>query len=197
MPPTGKDQAKRCCSTSRAVRRPPSTSPSSWCGISSPTSRRPAMVDPIKQVFLDTDGDLKAVALALLDLPEAWSTPLEQDPHALRNDDRAVPRARRALQPPTIAGCFPSRSTRCATWRGKRPRPKGYSDDTLTWLNPDAMRMRLDIAQFASWEFKRRLSTAMSSALARTAVRPRAVDRDADRIAAAQRRTSGIPTTTR
>ena len=35
------------------------------------------------------------------------------------------------------------------------PSPKGYSDDTLTWLNPDAMRVRLDLAQFASWEFKR------------------------------------------
>jgi uncharacterized protein (DUF1800 family) len=35
------------------------------------------------------------------------------------------------------------------------PSPKGWSDDTLTWLNPDAMRVRLDLAQFASWEFRR------------------------------------------
>ncbi len=27
----------------------------------------PAMVDPLKQVFLETDGDLKQVALALID----------------------------------------------------------------------------------------------------------------------------------
>ena len=36
------------------------------------------MVDPLKQKFLETGGDLKAVALALLDLPEAWSTPLDK-----------------------------------------------------------------------------------------------------------------------
>ena len=38
----------------------------------------PAMVDPIKQAFLDSDGDLKAVALALINLPEAWSLPFEK-----------------------------------------------------------------------------------------------------------------------
>jgi uncharacterized protein (DUF1800 family) len=34
------------------------------------------------------------------------------------------------------------------------PSPKGWSDDSLTWLNPDAMRVRLDIAQFSSWWYK-------------------------------------------
>ena len=36
----------------------------------------PALVDPLKQKFIETGGDLKAVALALLALPEAWSAPL-------------------------------------------------------------------------------------------------------------------------
>jgi uncharacterized protein (DUF1800 family) len=31
------------------------------------------------------------------------------------------------------------------------PSPEGYSDDTLKWLNPDAMRIRLDVAQWTNW----------------------------------------------
>ena len=36
------------------------------------------MVDPLKDEFLRTGGDLKAVALALIDLPAAWSVPLKK-----------------------------------------------------------------------------------------------------------------------
>ena len=43
----------------------------------------PEMVEPIRKAFLNSGGNLKTVALALINLPEAWSTPLEQDPHAL------------------------------------------------------------------------------------------------------------------
>ena len=39
----------------------------------------------------------------------------------------------------TSTGRSPRRSTRCTRWPGKRPRPKGYSDDTPTWLDPDGM----------------------------------------------------------
>ena len=31
--------------------------------------------------------------------------------------------------------------------------PEGYSDETPTWLNPDVMRVRLNIAQFVSHAF--------------------------------------------
>ena len=65
------------------------------------------------------------------------------------------------------------------------PSPKGYSDDTLTWLNPDAMRVRLDLAQFASWEFKRDYPGNVA-VLARKLF-DRALSADtSDRIAAAQ-----------
>ena len=36
----------------------------------------PEMVKPVAQAFRQTRGDLKAVALALIDLPEAWTLPL-------------------------------------------------------------------------------------------------------------------------
>ncbi len=114
----------------------------------------PAMVDPIKQVFLDTDGDLKQVALALINLPEAWSLPFEKirTPYEMTI---AQYRALGARYAPNNSWVFsePLYALRHMAWEA--PSPKGYSDDTLTWLNPDAMRVRLDLAQFTSWEFKR------------------------------------------
>ncbi|TIS72374.1 MAG: DUF1800 family protein, partial [Mesorhizobium sp.] len=35
-----------------------------------------AVVDRLAEIFTKTDGDLRALALALVDLPEAWSLPL-------------------------------------------------------------------------------------------------------------------------
>jgi uncharacterized protein (DUF1800 family) len=114
----------------------------------------PAMVNPIKQVFIDTDGDLKAVALALINLPEAWSLPFEKirTPYEMTI---AQYRALGASYRPNDSWVFsePLYALRHMAWEA--PSPKGYSDDTLTWLNPDAMRVRLDLAQFHSWEFKR------------------------------------------
>jgi uncharacterized protein (DUF1800 family) len=43
----------------------------------------------------------------------------------------------------------PLNALRQMQWQS--PSPEGYSDDTLTWLNPDAMRIRLDVAQFNNW----------------------------------------------
>src|SRR4029079_4867355 len=36
----------------------------------------PAMVNPLKQKFIEKQGDLKQVSLARLRLPEAWSQPM-------------------------------------------------------------------------------------------------------------------------
>ncbi len=43
----------------------------------------PALVDPLKQKFIETGGDLKAVALALLDFPGGMVGAAHQDPHTL------------------------------------------------------------------------------------------------------------------
>ncbi len=112
----------------------------------------PAMVDPLKQKFLQTGGDLKAVSLALLDLPEAWSTPLNK----LRTPYEMSIAQYRALgvrykNNETWAFSEPLYALNQMAWES--PSPEGYSDDTLTWLNPDALRIRLDVAQFSSWTF--------------------------------------------
>ena len=80
------------------------------------------MVDPLKHAFIETGGDLKAVALALIDLPEAWSAPLAKirTPYEL-----AIAQYRAlgdALHGSTNSGRSRSRSTRCTRWPGNAPR---------------------------------------------------------------------------
>lgn len=112
----------------------------------------PAMVGPLKNKFLATGGDLKAVALALIDLPEAWSTPLQKirTPYEMMLAQyRALGRRYANDEGWTFTEAL--RALHQMAWES--PSPEGYSDDSLTWLNPDSMRVRLDVAQFASWRY--------------------------------------------
>jgi uncharacterized protein (DUF1800 family) len=110
----------------------------------------PAMVEPLKRRFLATDGNLKSVSLALLELPEAWSTPLSKlrTPYEMSVAQYRALGARYQDDEPW-AFSEPLNALRQMQWQS--PSPEGYSDDTLTWLNPDAMRIRLDVAQFNNW----------------------------------------------
>ena len=152
--PTGKDQ---CEAVLRDLARSPETAEHIAFKLvhhfitDEPT---PAMVDPIKQAFLDSDGDLKAVALALVNLPEAWSLPFEKirTPYELTIAQYRALGERYTLDDGWML-TEPLLALRQMPWEA--PSPKGYSDDTLTWLNPDAMRVRLDVAKFTSWAYKR------------------------------------------
>jgi uncharacterized protein (DUF1800 family) len=106
----------------------------------------PAMVEPLKQKFLNTGGDLKAVSLALLELPEAWSTPLDR----VRTPYEMLIAQFRALEAPVTENQFLPLMTAIESlhqtqWQS--PSPAGYSDNSQTWLNPDGMRVRLDVVQ--------------------------------------------------
>ena len=108
----------------------------------------PEMVDPIKQKYSETNGNLKAVSLALLDLPEAWSRRSPSYAHhtstSSRNIAHSAVRYADELDRPA-GGPLAALSNRL--WEPDSP--EGYSDETYTWLNPDAMRVRIDIARYA------------------------------------------------
>jgi len=110
----------------------------------------PDMVEPLKQRFLNSGGNLKAVALALLELPEAWSMPMTK----LRTPfEMAVAQfralGRRYKDDDIWAFTEPLRALSNTPWES--PSPEGYADETLKWLSPDAMRIRLDVAQYRNW----------------------------------------------
>ena len=100
----------------------------------------PALVELLTQRFLDTDGDLKEVAKALIASPDAWmpeqakiKRPGEWIVAALRATGEAGD-IRRIVQAQAMLGE--------PLWRP--PAPKGFSDDNAAWL--DGLAQRLDMA---------------------------------------------------
>jgi uncharacterized protein (DUF1800 family) len=100
----------------------------------------PALVEGLTQRFLDTDGDLKEVAAALVTAPESWAPqqakikrPNEWIAAGLRatGESGEIPRI---LQAGNLLGE--------PLWRP--PAPKGFSDENAAWL--DGLGRRLEIA---------------------------------------------------
>ncbi len=104
----------------------------------------PAAVARLAKVFAKSDGDLRALAMALIDLPEAWSTPMMK----LRSPLEYVVAVRRAAGPgPTNV---PNQSLGWLNTLGEPlwqpPGPNGFSDRTDSWASAEGMKVRLDIA---------------------------------------------------
>ena len=102
-----------------------------------------AAVDRVARVFGDTGGDLRAIANALVDLPEAWTdtarkfrTPQEWLVAVLRAfDAREV---QDALLPVL-------RQLRHPLWSPQSP--KGFGDTTQEWADPDSLLNRAELAR--------------------------------------------------
>ncbi|MDX8477039.1 DUF1800 family protein [Mesorhizobium sp. VK24D] len=112
----------------------------------------PAAVDRLAEVFAKRDGDLRALAFALVDMPEAWSTPLSK----LRSPFDYVVAVRRALG--SSAGNEPQRTLRWLRVLGgplwQPPGPNGFSDRTDNWASAEGLKTRLDIG----WQAARQAS---------------------------------------
>jgi uncharacterized protein (DUF1800 family) len=105
----------------------------------------PALVDRLTRRFLDTGGDLKELAKALIRSDEAWDAsrtrfkrPAEWIVGSLRALGASPPDVRPLVQAQNLLGE--------PLWRP--PAPNGFADDNATWL--DGVSQRLDLAnQFA------------------------------------------------
>jgi uncharacterized protein (DUF1800 family) len=105
-----------------------------------------ALVERLSRRFMDTEGNLREIAKALVNAPEAWEPtrsklkhPTEWIVAALRAVGTAsVPDVRPVVQAQNLLGE--------PLWRV--PAPNGFGDDNSTWL--DGLSQRLDVAnQFA------------------------------------------------
>lgn len=104
----------------------------------------PALVKRIADIYLATDGDLKAVSLALVNVDAAWDRPLVKmktpwelaiamgralgDGEAVADGPVLFRRLRALGQPPFAA-----------------PSPAGWPDRSSDWLGPDALMRRIDL----------------------------------------------------
>jgi uncharacterized protein (DUF1800 family) len=100
----------------------------------------PGLVQTLTQRFLDTDGDLKQVTMAMIAAPEAW----EPEQAKVKRPGEWIVAALRATGIPgdiqRIVGGMALLGE--PLWRP--PAPKGFSDDNAAWL--DGLAQRLDIA---------------------------------------------------
>lgn len=121
----------------------------------------PAMVEPLADAFKSSHGDLKAVAEALIDLPEAWTLPMTKirTPYELQIAQfRALGRIYEADERWPFYSSL--NTLRNIPW--ERVTPDGYPDETQYWEGPDAMRIRMETAPINSYSllFKGPFKTA-------------------------------------
>jgi uncharacterized protein (DUF1800 family) len=101
------------------------------------------LVDRIAAVFHDSDGDLKAVALALLGDDEAWSAPATK----LRTPSEFLVAMMRATgAPPADPGPVLHSLNALGQPLWQPSGPNGFPDTVAAWAAPEAMKLRLDVA---------------------------------------------------
>jgi uncharacterized protein (DUF1800 family) len=101
------------------------------------------VVDRLARVFRDTEGDLRAVSAALIDVPDAWNdgtrkfrTPQDWLVAVLRAfDAREIPEQVIPLL----------RQLRHPLWSPQAP--KGFGDTTAEWADPDSLLNRAELAR--------------------------------------------------
>jgi len=93
--------------------------------------------------FLDTGGDLAELARTLVSSELAWSAPLQK----LRLPQDYVFAASRALAVTPKAAAVNKALMTLGQPLFNPPSPEGFHDDAATWLAPDAMTNRLDLAE--------------------------------------------------
>jgi len=103
-----------------------------------------ALIERLRQTFLASDGDLGAVTRALIEAPEAWSTP----------PAKVVPPIDLVIAISRGLGIEPKEAPRLSTQLGqplwRPPSPKGWPDEDDAWAAPSAMRERLRVAELAA-----------------------------------------------
>jgi uncharacterized protein (DUF1800 family) len=110
----------------------------------------PALVARLADVFATSDGDLKALAIALLDSDEAWQMPMTKmrSPYEfLVAIGRLLGRGKVPEDPTRYIGGLNLLGQPLWSPAG----PNGFPDSNAAWAAPEGMKLRLDIsAQVAS-----------------------------------------------
>ncbi|GAA0007221.1 hypothetical protein BRDID11002_72270 [Bradyrhizobium diazoefficiens] len=102
-----------------------------------------ALVARLRDVFVKTDGDLKAMATALVDSDEAWKAPLTK----MRSPyDFLVASGRLLARVPEDPGAYLNGLNLLGQPLWSPSGPNGFPDTVAAWAAPEGMKLRLDIA---------------------------------------------------
>jgi uncharacterized protein (DUF1800 family) len=108
----------------------------------------PALVARLRDVFGKSDGDLKALAIALVDSDEAWQMPMTK----MRSPYEFLVATGRLLgRVPEDPGRYLGGLNLLGQPLWSPAGPNGFPDSNAAWAAPEGMKLRLDIsAQVAS-----------------------------------------------
>lgn len=103
----------------------------------------PGAVDRIARVFRETDGNLRAVSGALIDLPEAWADGARK----FRTPQDWLIAVMRAFNAADVSETTTPllRQLRHPLWSPQSP--KGFGDKTQEWADPDSLLNRAELAR--------------------------------------------------
>jgi len=97
----------------------------------------------LRDVFSRTDGDLRAMTLALVDSDEVWAAPLTK----IRSPyEFLVATGRLLARVPEDPGPYLNNLTMLGQPLWSPSGPNGFADSNAAWAAPEGMKLRLDIA---------------------------------------------------
>lgn len=103
----------------------------------------PALVARLRDVFVKTGGDLKAMSTALVDSDEAWKAPLTK----MRSPYEFVIATGRLLaRVPEDPGGYLNNLNLLGQPLWSPAGPNGFPDSSAAWAAPEGLKLRLDIA---------------------------------------------------
>lgn len=105
----------------------------------------PATVERLAGVFRTTDGDLKHMALALIDSPEVWTAPLSK----FKTPNDLVISTFRGFGPRQMDNDQPINAalSELGQFPFNAPSPAGWPDRASDWLAPEALMRRIEWAR--------------------------------------------------
>jgi uncharacterized protein (DUF1800 family) len=100
-------------------------------------------IDRVAKVFRESEGDLRAVSLALVDVPDAWN----ESARKFRTPQDWLVAMLRAFNAPEVAETVMPilRQLRHPLWSPQAP--KGFGDATQEWADPDSLLNRAELAR--------------------------------------------------
>ena len=113
----------------------------------------PDLVAKLAKTFRDSDGDLKAVTVALIGDDEAWRAPMTK----IRTPNEfliAAARATGGLPPDPGPTLNMLNALGMPLWQPAGP--NGFADTLAAWATPESMKLRLDV----SWQIAQRAKVA-------------------------------------